>query len=146
MKLNNIIKQIPIALVMFMLSSWSIHLHAEVAVIVHPSNSSALTKNDVNRIFVGKMKAFPGGGKAEPVNQVEGTAATDTFNSSILNKSSSQLKAYWSKLVFTGKGNPPKALNSDADVIAYVAANPDAIGYISSGAAANGVKVITLSD
>ena len=59
-----------------------------------------------------------------------------------MGKSGSQYKAFWSKLVFTGKGKPPKEMSGDAAVIAAVSANPDAIGYVSASAVTDAVKVI----
>jgi len=40
---------------------------AEVEVVVHPSNSAALDKDAIKRIFLGKTRAFPGGGEAVPI-------------------------------------------------------------------------------
>ena len=115
---------------------------ADVAVIVNPNNSDALDKNSISRIFLNKAKAFPSGTKAEPVALGEGQSATDEFNSKVLNKTAAQLTAFWSKLVFTGKGQPPKALASDAEVISAVAANPGAIGYVDAAAVNDSVRVV----
>jgi ABC-type phosphate transport system substrate-binding protein len=115
---------------------------AEVAIIVHPSNGDALTEADIVRIFLGKSKSFPSGAPAVPVNQAESTAATEEFNQKVVKKSGSQLKAYWSKLVFTGKGTPPKEVANDAEVINLVANNPNVIGYIDASKVGAGVKVV----
>lgn len=113
-----------------------------VAVIVHPSNASALSESEISRIFLGKMKSFPGGGQALPVNQNEGAGARNNFESTVLKKSSSQIKAYWSKLVFTGKGTPPKVVGADSDVVGLVKSNPNIIGYVDESAVTGDVKVI----
>jgi len=115
---------------------------ADVAVIVHPSNADTLDKESISRLFLNKAKAFPGGTQAEPVALAEGQAATDEFNGKVLNKTAAQLTAFWSKLVFTGKGQPPKALGSDAEVISAVAGNPGAIGYVDAGAVNDSVRVV----
>lgn len=116
---------------------------AEVAVIVHPSAGfSSLTEDDISRIFLGKSKSFPGGGQAVPVNQNEGSAVRDKFNEAVCKKNASQYKAYWSQLVFTGKGTPPKDVGDDAAVKAQVAANPNAIGYVDASAVDASVKVV----
>ncbi|MBY0419788.1 MAG: phosphate ABC transporter substrate-binding protein [Pararheinheimera sp.] len=114
---------------------------ANVAVIVHPSNAAALTQDDINKIFTGRAKSFTDGKAAEPVNLAEAVAVRADFDQKVLGRSSSQMKAYWSKLVFTGKGTPPKELASEQEVIDAVAKNPAAIGYVSSGAANGSVKV-----
>jgi ABC-type phosphate transport system substrate-binding protein len=38
----------------------------------------------------------------------------------------------------------PKSLDSDAEVVAFVAHNPGAIGYISKASPHDGVKVLTV--
>jgi ABC-type phosphate transport system substrate-binding protein len=113
-----------------------------VAVIVHPSNADALGDTEISRIFLGKMKTFPGGGQAIPINQSEGSAPRGDFEKKVLNKSASQIKAYWSKLVFTGKGTPPKEVSSDAEVIDLIKSNPNLIGYVDESAVTGDVKVI----
>lgn len=116
---------------------------AEIAVIVHPSAAfDSLTEDDVARIFLGKSKSFPGGAQAVPVNQNEGAAAREKFNETICKKNASQYKAYWSQLVFTGKGTPPKDAGDDAAVKALVSANPNMIGYVDASAVDASVKVV----
>jgi ABC-type phosphate transport system substrate-binding protein len=116
---------------------------AETAVIVSKSNTNASIDGDViSRMFLGKTSKFPDGGQAVPIDQNDGTPARDAFNDSILGKNSSQLKAYWSRLIFTGKGTPPKQAGDDAAVKALVAANPNMIGYIDSSAVDDSVKVV----
>lgn len=114
---------------------------AEVAVIVNPGNASALDADTIKKIYLGKTKSFDNGNKVNPATQ-NGTAVAEEFNSKVVGKSSSQLNAYWSKLVFTGKGTPPEKLDTDQAVIDFVAANADSIGYIDSSKATDKVKVI----
>lgn len=118
---------------------------AELVVIVHPSNSDAINAKNVQRIFLGKEKKFPGGAKVTPINQVSSAPGRDQFDSGILGRSTNQVSAYWSKLVFTGKGIPPKELDNDAAVIAAVAADASAIGYVDSSAVTGDVKALTLN-
>ena len=115
---------------------------AAVQVIVHPSNSANIGKDDVNRLYTGRASSFPGGGQAVPINLVETHKTRNDFDEKALGRSSSQIKAHWSKLVFTGKGTPPKEVDSDAEVLELVANNPNIIGYVSKGAATDKVKVV----
>lgn len=116
---------------------------AEISVIVSANNPNAnIDKNTVSKIFLGKTKSFPDGSQAVPVDQNEGSATRATFNEQVLNKSDSQLKSYWSRLIFTGKGTPPKESGTDAEVKALVANNPNIIGYIDSAAVDASVKVV----
>lgn len=131
MKLLNAFSKTALAL-SFLISSVAF---AEVAVIVSAQNPNySLDKTDVEQIFLGKKSVFPNGDKAIPVDQAENSAVRNEFNQKALGKNSNQLKAYWSRLIFTGKGTPPKELGNDADVIAQVAENPNLIGYVNSDA------------
>ena len=122
---------------------WSVLALAEDAVIVHPSASvDSLTADEISRLFMGKSKSFPNGSPAIALNQDDGSATRDVFNQEICNKSPSQYKAYWSKLVFTGKGTPPKDSGDDAAVKALVAGNPKMIGYVDASVVDDSVKVI----
>ncbi|WP_045857110.1 type 2 periplasmic-binding domain-containing protein [Teredinibacter purpureus] len=116
--------------------------NAEIAVITHPSNASAMDGGAISLIFLGKKKSFPDGSQAVPVSQTEDAAPTAEFNDKILKKSSSQLKAYWSKLVFTGKGTPPRSVDNDAAVVSLVSSNPNIIGYVDASAVNDSVKVV----
>ncbi|WP_250655865.1 phosphate ABC transporter substrate-binding protein [Alkalimarinus coralli] len=120
----------------------SASVFADVAVVVHPSVSDSASKKQISRIFLGKSKKLPGGQKVTPIALSEGNAARDEFNDKVLGKSDSQLKSYWSKLIFTGKGQPPSELDSDADVVAKVSSDPGTIGYISQESVTDAVKVL----
>jgi ABC-type phosphate transport system substrate-binding protein len=112
---------------------------AEVAVIVHPSNADTISQNDVSDIFLGKTKSFPGGSSVVPI--VLNDATVDEFNTKLLGKSSSQLQSYWSKLVFTGKANPPKSVSS-AEMIELIKSNPNMIGFVDSANLTADLKVV----
>ena len=109
---------------------------AEVAVIVNAGASAAPSQSDVANIFLGKNKSLKG------VDQKDWNPTKEKFYSAVTNKNESQLKSYWSGLVFTGKGQPLPSVAGDADVVAKVAAEADAIGYVDSAAVTDQVKVL----
>jgi hypothetical protein len=115
---------------------------ADVAVIVHPSNTNTIAVGDLESIFMLKKTTFSDGSKATPFYLAGDESVKNVFNEKALGKSSSQLKAYWSKLVFTGKGTPPPELPSSAEAVAKVAADPSAVAYIDKTAATPAVKVV----
>lgn len=118
---------------------------AELAVIAHPSNpEAALTQDQIKVIYLGKKKKFPAGGAVEPVDQTEASPARTAFYAKVIGKDESQLKAYWSKLIFSGKGTPPMAVGADAEVKDWVAKHPNGLGYIDAGKLDDSVKVLML--
>lgn len=123
--------------------SLSIAAQAAVAIVAHPSNSvSGIRPNDAQRIFLGKTGEFANGRRALPVDQTPGTASRIKFMKSVIEKSEDELKGYWSRLMFSGKGTPPREVGDDAAVKAWVASNPDAIGYIDGKFVDGSVKVL----
>jgi ABC-type phosphate transport system substrate-binding protein len=112
-------------------------LATEIAVIVNPKNpATRMFSEQAAQFFVGKSSLFT------PVEHNEGSALRAEFNQKVLGKEPAQVKAIWSKLVFTGKGQAPKEYASSAEVKKAVAADPNAIGYIEKSAADDSVKVI----
>ncbi len=109
---------------------------AEVAVIVNPGAAKAPSQSDVANIFLGKDKSMKG------VDQAGWTPAKEAFYAGVTSKNESQLKSYWSGLIFTGKGQPLPSVADDAAVVAKVAAEADAIGYVDSSAVNGSVKVL----
>ena len=107
-----------------------------VAVIVNPKNTSPTTSKQVANIFLGKSNELVG------IDMPDGNPVRDAFYQKVTGKDGAQLKAYWAKLVFTGKAQPLKEFSSDADVKKFVAANPTGIGYIDKGAVDGSVKVV----
>lgn len=112
---------------------------SEVSVIVHPSNTASLDQKTIKKVFLSKSKKFSTGAQAVPIDS---SATKAAFTKDVLGKSESQIKAYWSKLIFTGKGQAPKSVSSDADVIDLVSKNPSMIGYINTDAVTKAVKVV----
>ena len=115
-----------------------------VAVVSAKSPVTALTKNQIADIFLGKNNRFPDGSTAVPVDQTEGSAERDEFYLRISGKSSAQIKAYWSRLIFTGRGQPPQEVSNGTEVKKLVIRNPGTIGYIDSKLVDDSVKELGL--
>ncbi|GAB2916490.1 phosphate ABC transporter substrate-binding protein [Rheinheimera gaetbuli] len=109
---------------------------AQVVIVVNPGMTEVVSTDEVARIYTGRSSALV------PVNLKDADAKRAVFDEKAVGRSSAQLKAYWSKLVFTGKGNPPQEVASDADVIAFISNNEYGIGYIDAANVTDKVKVI----
>jgi hypothetical protein len=82
------------------------------------------------------------GSAAVPIEQTDATPAHEEFHKSITEKSASQLKSYWSKMIFSGKGTALKEVASNAELLKLLAGNPAMIGYVDKTAADKTVKVV----
>jgi ABC-type phosphate transport system substrate-binding protein len=117
---------------------------ADVVAVVSSKNPlTSLSKSQVADIFLGKTVRFPDGVPAVPIDQEEGSPAREEFYATFTGKSPAQIKSHWTKIIFTGRGQPPRAVSNSAEVRKVIAANPQAIGYIERSAVDGSVKVLT---
>lgn len=115
-----------------------------VVVVSAASPISSLSKNQVEKIFLGKSRRFPNGSRAVPLNQSEGNLERDAFYQMVSGKSPAQIKAHWAKLIFTGRGQPPKEAASNDDVKQLLTNNGVNISYIDRTAVDDSVKIVAL--
>jgi ABC-type phosphate transport system substrate-binding protein len=121
----------------------SLAAQAEFVVIVNPKNPAAsMSADQVAQVFLGRTASFPGGGTALPLDHKEGSPLRDEFYGKVTDKNPGQVKAYWAKQMFSGKGQPPREMGTSADVKRAVAADPTAIGYIEKAALDATVKSV----
>lgn len=110
---------------------------AEVVIVVNPKNAAPqMSSEQASQYFLGKSTTMT------PIDQSEGSAIRSEFYKKLADKEASQVKAIWSKLVFTGKGTLPKEVGSSDAVKKAIAADINAIGYIEKSAVDGTVKVV----
>jgi ABC-type phosphate transport system substrate-binding protein len=115
--------------------------------IVHIANPvRALAREDLSRLFLKKETRWPDGTEAMPVDLADGFAARESFSRHVHRKSVRAIKAYWQQMIFSGRAAPPPEMATEADVIALVRSNPNAVGYVSDEALLSGVKVLEVLD
>jgi len=132
-----------IVYILFMVMIPAVCLAGDVVIIANKSVSdSFLSQKTVSDIYLGKKSAWSDGSKINFV--VLKGAAQDDFLETYVRKTASQFSTFWKKQVFTGKGSPPMAFDSDNAMIAFVARTPGAIGYVSANANVANVKTITV--
>ena len=115
---------------------------ADFKVIANSSvGAGSISADDIKAVYLQEKSSLSDGSRVVPV-LAKGGSAHEIFVKQYLGKTEDALMTYYRSLVFTGKGLMPKTLASDAEVLAYVAKTKGAIGYISSSAGTEGVKVL----
>lgn len=115
-----------------------------VVIVSAKSTVGALKQEQVADIFLGQMATFPGGLEAVALDQDIGSPARDEFYSKVTAKTRPLVKAHWTKMIFTGRGQPPREIGDSAAVRKKVAENPTLIGYIDKTALDASVKAVLL--
>jgi TonB family protein len=116
----------------------------DVKVIANSSvRTDTISVGELKRVFLEETISLGDGKHVEPVLEKHGPAH-EAFLREYLGMSEDDLQAYYSTLVFTGRGFTPKALESDAEVVAYVARTRGTVGYVSNSASTEGVKTLAI--
>jgi hypothetical protein len=113
-----------------------------VPVVSARSAVMALSNSQLTDIFLCKVSHFPNGSPAVPIDLAEDSPGHDEFYARFFGKTPAQIKAFWSKIIFTGRGQPPKAMPSGAAMKKFIAENLDAIGYLERELVDGSVKVL----
>lgn len=116
-------------------------------VVVASANPvAALERGEVAKIFLKSLTRWKDGREIAPVDQSGRSAVRTEFTRDVLEKAGmsriSAVESYWQQQIYSGRGVPPPVKGSDAEVVAFVAANPGGIGYVGADADTSGVKVV----
>lgn len=130
--------------IILMCLGWAGYANADIAVIVHAQNPMAtLDESDVRRIYMGRMRMFPGSSQGiETIDQPENAERFMTFYKVLMQVTPAKLKRQRASYLFSGKGRLPLVKEDDAAVKTYVASTPAAIGYVKADQVDDTVRVV----
>lgn len=104
---------------------------AELVVVANPkSGIDRLSRQDVVHLFMGRLRQLPSGIPAVPHDLPVESSDHAAFYRQLVNKDVSEIRAYWTRLVFSGGVRPPRAADGPAELVRLIAADPGAIGYL----------------
>jgi ABC-type phosphate transport system substrate-binding protein len=116
---------------------------ADFVVVTNPNNNiEQLSKQDLVAIYMGRTTTLSDGQKVLALDQDSNSATKKSFYEWLVNKSTNEIDAYWSRLLFSAKAIPPYKLSSNEEVIQFINNNPKAIGYIDTHYISDKVKVV----
>lgn len=119
---------------------------ADFVVVVSARNPlSALRADQVAAIFLGQSGRFPGGAEAVALDLPLGSPLRNDFYVTVADRTPALMKAYWTKMVFTGRGQPPRELVNSVAARKLVADNPAMIAYIDKSALDASVKALQVT-
>lgn len=122
------------------------HSVADIYVIVNNANPTpSITKKQTIDIFMGKTKSFSDGVHIQAIDQPADTKTRKEFYKNLTGKSLAYVNAYWARLFYTGRNQPPLDHFPDSNAIIYeVTKNNHAIAYIEADTPPEGVKIVYL--
>ena len=115
----------------------------DVVVIVSARSAvKSLTATQASDLFLGRATDFPNGARATPLDQGEGSPTRDAFYQKGSGKAPAQMKAYWARMLFTGRGEPPVESGDSAAIKRLVADHPGMVGYIDKDTLDSSVRAV----
>lgn len=119
--------------------------HAQVAVVgCIDSPLTSLTKEQISSFYLGRTTKGPNGNTVVLFNQGDNQPVRDLFYWKLNGKSAAEVRALWTRLVFSGKAQFPKELLNNEEVKKAVTADRNSIGYIDKSSVDASIKVLFL--
>lgn len=113
-----------------------------VIIVSARSKLGALSAEQAADIFLAHTRRFPDGSEAVAIDQSLGSPLRDQFYGKLAGRSPALMKAHWSRLIFTGRAEPPAEVEGSVAVRKLIADNPGLIGYVERGALDASVRVV----
>lgn len=127
-------------------------LHAQAGepaykVVVHEKNAvGRMSRDELSRLFLKKSTSWSNGQSVAIVDRAEASEVRAQFTAHVHQRQVRAVKRYWQQMIFGGRAVPPPEKASDDDVLAFVRANPNAIGYVAATTPIGaGVKTVTVA-
>lgn len=112
-----------------------------VPVLIGSPGMARIDVHTAARLYTGRTIEV-GGQAVTALNAPVGSPLRQRFLAQVLQQDDEQYRAYWTVRRHVGKGAPPRELATSAEVIAFVTANPGAVGYIDASELRAGLNVL----
>ena len=78
--------------------------------------------------------------------ELKNTSYKEEFYKILTNKNTAQLRSYWTRLIFTGKGKPPKQVESQEELAHYMDNSEVIITYLPLKSVQSNMNVLYIFD
>ncbi len=113
----------------------------DIAIVISRTfNANSLDKASVARIFLAKTNHI--NSIRVKVFELKNSSYKKQFYKKVSGKSLAQLRSYWTRLIFTGKAQPPKQLKNREDLIQKMQDDSTVISYLPLSEVADEMKVL----
>ncbi len=119
-----------IVLVSILLTLAAPTARAEIVLVTAiDSTVSELSRDEAEQLYMGRRAALSARGALILLDLPSGPVR-DQFYRLLTGKNPSQIRAYWSRMVFTGRALPPTESADASDAHRILLENPNAIAYL----------------
>lgn len=100
-----------------------------------------LTFTQAEQFYLGRALTLPDGVVVTLADLPAGPIR-DEFYQLLTHKNPSQIRAHWSRMVFTGRALPPQEAGSVAQLRQWLASQPNLVGYMPAAEADARVRIL----
>lgn len=127
-------------LVLLALAGVATDAGAGAIVVSKASTLQPLTVDEASHLFTGRQRSVQG--QTMAILFQRSGAAREEFNTRVLGRTGPELSSYLAALIFTGRAVAPTEVENDDQVKQILAANPNAVGYVTDAAIDDSVRVV----
>lgn len=126
-----------------LLGAHALPVAADWVLVANPkAGIERLSQDEVTNIYLGRYRRLASGVTAEPIDQAPDSTLRARFYRHLVGKSLAEINAYWARLVFSGKTQPPRVVGNSEEALQLVAHNVAALAYVERGKADSRVRVV----
>lgn len=116
---------------------------ADILVVVNKdSETSTLSKYELIDLYMGRFRTYPNKRPAHLYDYDEQSGLRSQFYRQLIDKSVAEVNAFWARLLFTGRANPPVLLDGVSPLFEVLDNDMQAIGYIDEDDLGDEMKVV----
>lgn len=117
---------------------------AQVALVTSADGPiRALDRDEAEQLYLGRLSALSDGTPVRLLDLPNGEVR-DNFYLKLIGKNGPQTRAYWSRMVFTGRTRPPREVADVAELHALMAHDRHLIGYLPVSALSPKLRVLLI--
>lgn len=114
----------------------------EIVVVAGPASPiESLSAQQAAQLYLGRVQHLADGTPVTLADLPAG-ALRDRFYEQLTGRNPAQIRAYWSRMVFTGRALPPTEVANVDELRTRLASDPQLIGYMPAKIAGNDVRVL----
>jgi len=111
---------------------------AQKVAVITATNASPLSRSQLAKIYLGR--SF----ERTPVDLPEGHPLRAVFYRAATDSDLTQVRSTWARVMFTGRGEPPRELPDAKAIKAAVAADANVVGYIDASLVDSSVRTVMI--
>lgn len=124
---------------------WGISKAGAVNIIVNPGVPvSSITQQQLRAMFAMKLLQWPDGQAVRVFVLADDAPLHRAFSKELLGAYPYQLRQNWDRLVYSGTGQAPLLVDSEAEMLSQVARTPGALGYARQIRSSDRVRILSV--